>query len=147
MPDSHRQRMFFALLRTQARNFGVHFKKLIWCLRIERGEATGRKHSHALIAGLPPHSIHKKTCFAFKNLWEGLGGGMARVSVYSRSLAGADYILKGLETVQSRHAGDYYELTKFGGSCDVTLSESILRVIEGRRLIGQRRRPALRKAE
>ena len=147
MTEATRQRMFFALLRTQAGNFGVHFKQVIWCLRVERGEATGRKHFHALIAGLPPHSIHEKTCFAFKNLWERLGGGMARVSVYSRSLAGADYILKGLEAVQSRHAGDFYELTKFGGSCDVTLSESILRVIEGRRVIGQRRRPALRKAE
>ena len=40
-----------------------------------------------------------------------------------------------------------YELIPLGGSCDVTLSESILRVVEGRRLIGQRRRPALRRAE
>ena len=147
MADCRRYRMFFALLRTQAGNFGIHFRNLIWCLRIERGETTGRKHFHALIAGLPPHSAHTKMCFAFKNLWEKLGGGMARVSVYSRSLAGADYILKGLEAVQSRVAGDFYELTKFGGSCDVTLSESILRVIEGRRVIGQRRQQALRKAE
>ena len=28
MADVRRQRMFFALLRTQAGNFGVHFKKL-----------------------------------------------------------------------------------------------------------------------
>ena len=147
MSDDIRRSMVFAWLRKLGNNFRVHFKKIIWCLRAELGEATGRKHFHALIAGLPPHSIHTKTCFAAKNQWEQVGGGMARVSVYSRSLAGADYILKGLESVQSRHAGDFYELTKFGGSCDVTLSESILRVVEGRRLIGERRRPALRRAE
>lgn len=147
MSDDIRRSMVFAWLRKLGNNFRVHFKKIIWCLRAELGEATGRKHFHALIAGLPPHSIHTKTCFAAKNQWEQVGGGMARVSVYSRSLAGADYILKGLESVQTRHAGDFYELTKFGGSCDVTLSESILRVVEGRRIIGQRRRPALRRAE
>jgi len=149
LTDGTRLKMFFSLLRKQADNFGVHFKKIIWCLRAELGEATARKHFHALIAGLPAHSVHERTCFATKNLWESeeIGGGMARVYVYSRSLAGAAYILKGLEAVERRVSGDYYELTKFGGSCDVTLSESILRVVEGRRAIGKRRRQALRKAE
>jgi hypothetical protein len=139
MTDREWQRMIFAWLRKHADWFGRHFPELIWSLRAELGEATARKHYHALIAGLPPHSIHERTCFSSKNAWEGLGGGMARVSVYSRALDGVGYILKGLEEAQTRFAGDFYELTKFGGSCDVTLSKSILRVIEGRRQIGKRR--------
>jgi hypothetical protein len=139
MSDREWRVMIFAWLRKQAGGFGRHFPEMIWSLRAELGEATARKHYHALIAGLPPHSIHEQTCFASKNAWEGLGGGMARVSVYSRALDGVGYILKGLEEAQARSGGDLYELTKFGGSCDVTLSESILRVIEGRRQIGKRR--------
>ena len=33
LADAVRIKLFFALARTQADNFGVHFKKLIWCLR------------------------------------------------------------------------------------------------------------------
>ena len=46
--------MFVALVRTQARSFGVHFSEILWCLRRERGESTARWHFHAVIAGLPP---------------------------------------------------------------------------------------------
>jgi hypothetical protein len=53
LPDAVRIKMFFALMREQADNFGVHFKQMIWCLRTEAGEATGRLHLHAIIAGLP----------------------------------------------------------------------------------------------
>ena len=62
--------------------------------------------------------------------WERLGGGIARVSVYDSSLDGLDYILKGsglTESTAKRWAGDYHELSKFGGLCDVTLSESVCR--------------------
>ena len=41
----------------------------------------------------------------------------------------------------------YYETKKFGGNCDVMLSESIFRVLEGRRSIGERRRRGQRQAE
>jgi hypothetical protein len=51
LTDAVRIKMFFALMRIQAGNFGIHFKKTIWCLRSERGESTGREHLHALIAG------------------------------------------------------------------------------------------------
>ena len=56
LADAVRLKMFFALMREQAENFGVHFKKTIWCLRTEAGEATGRLHFHALIAGFPQHA-------------------------------------------------------------------------------------------
>jgi hypothetical protein len=82
LADGVRMKMFFALMRKQAKNFGVHFKKTIWCLRTEAGETTGRLHLHALIAGFPEHAVTKATCFSFMKLWEKLGGGMARVTVY-----------------------------------------------------------------
>ena len=80
-------------------------------------------------------------------IWEQLNGGMARVTLYSPLLDGVGYVLKGGEAEYKRAGGDYYETRKFGGRCDVTLSKSIFSVIEGRRLIGQRRRQGQRKAE
>ena len=147
LADAVRMKMFFSLMRKQAKNFGVHFKKTIWCLRTEAGEATGRLHLHALIAGFPEHAITTATCFSFMKLWEKLGGGMARVTVYSPSLDGVGYVLKGCEAEYQRVGGDYYETQKFGKRCDVMLSESVFRVVAGRRQIGKRRRPGQRKAE
>ena len=147
MADAVRIKMFFALLREQADNFGIHFKELIWCLRRENGELTGRGHLHALIAGLPPHALTTATCFSFMRLWERHGGGWARVTQYSPLLDGVGYVLKGCDAEYKRAGGDYYETRKFGGNCDVMLSESIFRVLEGRRQIGKRRRQGQRQAE
>ena len=132
--------MFVALVRTQAKNWNVHFKKVLWCLRRESGESTGRWHLHAVIAGLPP-SAGPRNCLALMSQWETLGGGMARVSRYDSSLDGLDYILKGsglTESKATRWAGDYHELAKFGHSCDVTLSESVIRYLGNRQQPGQR---------
>jgi hypothetical protein len=147
LADAVRMKMFFALMREKAENFGVHFKQTIWCLRTEAGEATGRLHLHALIAGFPEHAATTATCFSFMKIWERLGGGMARVSVYSPSLDGVGYVLKGCEAEYQRAGGDYYETQKFGKRCDVMLSESVFRVLAGRRQIGKRRRQGQRKAE
>ena len=147
LADPVRMKMFFALMRKQADNFGVHFKKTIWCLRMEAGEATGRLHFHALIAGFPQHAATTATCFSFMKIWEQLGGGMARVTVYSPSLDGVGYVLKGCEAEYQRTGGDYYETQKFGKRCDVMLSESVFRVLSGRRQIGKRRRQGQRQAE
>ena len=147
LTEAVRMKMFFALLRRQADNFGVHFKQTIWCLRQEAGEATGRLHLHALIAGLPSHAATVATCFSFMRMWEGLGGGIARVTRYSPRLDGVGYVLKGCEAEYQRAGGDYYETRKFGGNCDVMLSESVFRVLAGRRQIGVRRRQGQRQAE
>jgi hypothetical protein len=66
---------------------------------------------------------------------------MARVSVYNSSLDGLDYILKGsglTESTAERWAGDDHKLSKFGGSCDVTLSESVCRYLGNRNRSGWR---------
>src|ERR1035438_7303857 len=132
--------MFVALVRTQAKVWKLLFKRVLWCLRRESGESTGRWHLHAVIAGLPP-SAGPRNCLALMSQWESLGGGIARVSVYISSLDGLDYILKGsglTESRATRWAGDYHELSKFGGSCDVTLSESVCRYLGNRSRSGWR---------
>ncbi len=139
---------------------GLHFKRMLWCVRREKGDRTGRPHFHAVIAGLPSHFCNRMTCMAMANTWERLSGGHGRVSEYVATLDGIDYILKGKEmseSVASRWAGDYHELSKFGGSCDVTLSMSVIayldqRMSDGRRDKGhelwrQTRHPALSTAE
>ena len=134
--------MFVALVRTQARSFRVHFSEMLWCLRRERGESTGRWHQHAVIAGLPP-AAGARNCLALMSQWESLGGGIARVSQYDSSLDGLDYILKGsglTESKATRWAGDYHELSKFGGACDVTLSKSVCRYLGNRNRSGWRGR-------
>jgi len=103
-------------------------------------ESTGRLHLHAVIAGLPP-SAGPRNSLAIMSQWEALGGGMARVSVYNSTLDGLDYILKGsglTESTAKRWAGDYHELSKFGDSCDVTLSESVRRYLCNRSRSGWR---------
>jgi hypothetical protein len=147
LSDAVRIKLFFALMRRQADSFGVHFKQTIWCLRTERGETTGRIHHHALIAGFPKSALTTATCFSFMKIWEQLGGGMARVTLYSPRLDGVGYVLKGGEAEMRRAGGDFYETRKFGGRCDVMLSKSIFSVIEGRRSIGERRRRGQREAE
>src|SRR5262245_45524497 len=124
--------MFVALLRWQAKAFGVHFKSLVWCLRREQGGRTGRWHLHATIAGFP-HGPTARNCLALMSQWERLGGGIARASCYVASLEGFDYIMKGLGSSE-RFSKDYHELTKFGGSCEVTLSESAIPYVNRRRV-------------
>ncbi len=148
LADAVRLKMFFALMRKQADNFGVHFKKTIWCLRTETGEATGRLHLHALIAGFPQHALTTATCFAFMKIWEGPERRAWRAfTLYSPLLDGVGYVLKGCEAEYQRAGGDFYETQKFGERCDVMLSESVFRVLAGRRQIGKRRRQGQRKAE
>jgi len=149
--ENHCQRfgpsMFLALVRIQARSFGLHYRRMIWCLRREAGEGTGRLHYHAVIAGLPP-SAGERNCHAICSQWESIGGGIARVSVYNGSLDGIDYILKGsglTESTAKRWAGDYYELTKFGGSCEVTLSESLVQYLGNRQQAGPRGQEEIRR--
>jgi hypothetical protein len=140
-----RLKMFFALARTGAKNFGIHFPKLIWCLRSERGESTGRLHYHVLFAGFPKHALTTATCFSLMKQWEGFGGGIPRCSLYSSKLDGVGYVLKGCSNEFDRASGDFYEAKKFGLNCDVMLSESIFHVLKGRR--GYRRDAATRSTQ
>ena len=141
LPERIRLAMFFALARTTARNFRLHFTDLLWVLRQERGETFGRLHYHCLIAGLPSHGANWATCNSTEKIWTKFGGGHAKVSIYNPSLDGVDYILKHgdemARSLASRWAGDYHELTKFGSACDLMLSESVCKVCFQRQLVGR----------
>ncbi len=127
LPERVRLSMFFAWARTICGWHRVHFKRLVCCLRQERGEPLGRRHFHSLVSGSPRHVIHEDTCFAMKNEWEKLGGGMARVNPYDPTLNGEGYILKCLGVTSD--PGDVYESSKFGsGAAEVICSESVYRI-------------------
>jgi hypothetical protein len=63
LPERVRLQMFFAYLRQFCRQFGLKFPKLLWCLRQEQGELTGRRHFHYLIAGAAASLANLTTCF------------------------------------------------------------------------------------
>jgi hypothetical protein len=136
IPERIQVTMFFALLRQTACNSGVHFKSLLWCLRRERGEQFGREHFHAVIAGLPLWFVNWVTTERMCALWRRVGGGHSKVTLYNPQLDGVDYIMKGAESgsLATRYAGDYHELSKFGGSCDLTLAEAVIAFLDTRRL-------------
>jgi len=63
---------------------------------------------------------------------DNIGGGISRVFQYDASLTGAAYILKGLdsEVAKIRNDKNFYEARKFGGTCDLIISESLLSVLK-----------------
>ena len=127
--------MFFAPLRKAARAERMPFKRLLWCLRQERGEATLRRHFHFLLAGLPSDAISMRTCFALKNAWEDFRGDKAKVSVFDPALNSGQDLLKA-DSQSGDDAGDAYELAKFwGGSCDIMIAQSVWRLAKTRRLL------------
>lgn len=136
-------KIFFAMIREQAANFGVHFSSILWALRYEIGEQTGRPHFHALIAGLPNTAVHSATCFSFMRIWEKHRGGNARVRVYDPTLAGVEYVLKGVDEAFTTAGANWYELNKFGMRCDVMLSMSLIRLMQNRSRFGHRDRDGL----
>lgn len=124
--------MWYSLLRHTAKAQGVTFKKLLWCLRMEHGEATGRRHFHFLLAGLPSTALNLRTCFALKNGWESLfKGGMARVSVFDSRLDAGSYMTK---PDGFADPGDVYESVKFGsGTCSLMIAQAVWRFVEAKR--------------
>jgi hypothetical protein len=136
-PPSPRRQIcaFFAFAREAAHVSGVHFKRLMWCLRAETGEITGRDHYHCLLSVVGSKWVRLTTCFFLMNHWEKeLGCGHARVRVFQPALGGAAYTCKDL--AESLAGKDRYEFDKFFGTTTaLTLSESVFRFINRRQAI------------
>ena len=81
-----RHHMYYALIRQAAKKYRIPFSRLLWALREEAGEATGRLHFHFLLSGLDRRLFNRTTCFWLMDRWEQLGGGMARVTMYEPPL-------------------------------------------------------------
>jgi len=133
-----RQSLWFALLRDVAGWWRVDFRRLLWIRRSELGEMTERLHFHALLAGLPDAAVCRPTCFAIKNDWERLGGGMARVFVYAKDRNALAYMFP--EDFVAMQSAAQYEASKFGKHSSVTCSEGVLKLITVRQGGGRRLR-------
>jgi hypothetical protein len=131
LPERVRCTMFLSWARRAAELAGVSFKVLMWVLRQEAGEKTGRLHFHSLVAGVPPSCVTRTNCFRLMWHWEQVGGGIARVRAYDRALPGVSYVLKGI--MECFDGADAYEFSKFRSDASrVTLSDSTLRCIRAR---------------
>ena len=150
-PAANRLKLWFALLRNLAEWYDVDFSYLLWVLRIEQGEVTGRTHFHCLIGGLPKTAVrdqkkiqrengmwdvNNSTCHALEAKWGRLGlhendpqKRIARFSLYDAQLNGAGYLCKSLGVDDSRLTKDIYETSKFDwGDNELTLSDSVIKV-------------------
>jgi hypothetical protein len=128
LPERVRLSLYFALMRKVGKQFRVFFPSLLWCLRMEQGEMTARRHFHYLLAGLPRQVVNPASCFFQMQTWEKVGGGMARVHRFDSRLNGAGYILKCLG--ETTDPGDSYESAKFGGGhCQLMLSNAAEKVM------------------
>ena len=122
--------MFFSFVRETACDMKVYFPRLVWCLRLEKGEITGRWHFHFLMSGLSGH-VGKSLNFFLMDTWEKLGGGMARIYTFNPKLNGLGYITKCLS--EDTLGGHLYESAKFGfETSQLMLSHSAERIIAAR---------------
>lgn len=138
LPERVRLAMWFALMRRVASEFRVHFCRLPWCLRQERGEMFGRRHFHFLLTGLPRMNVTRTTCFYMMATWERVGGGMPRVRRFDHKRNGVDYVagcLGGLALCE-----DVYESAKFGDrSIELMLSDGLQKILRSITMRTERR--------
>jgi hypothetical protein len=115
-----------------AKHCQVPYKHLLLGIRGELGEKNGRFHLHCLVGGTNTRN-YESLCHYGEWLWKRSTGG-ARIDVrrYDRSQAGAEYICKCL-------GANAYELSKYNLALDVTLSDSVIRLITGIDSSGERR--------
>lgn len=129
------RKVVFGFLYQTARLADLPFRKLVFALRHEMGEKTGREHLHWLI-GSSEWSPSLSDCFRLNKLWESFPrAGMSRNHLFDARLNGIEYVTKCLSGSAFRDTlgGDFYEAGKFGGS-EVTLSNSLVRCVGGRRV-------------
>ena len=160
MPESVRRRYWFSFVRVVAGNFKRHFRRVLWLLRSEHGEQTGRFHYHALIGGLTPLSLTERDCLVMMSQWEHLRPlverigpdgerrklsrfcGMARIRVYSPGMDGLDYFVgcefltQGQFCWSPGSGANRYEAGKFGKADTVEISESCFSEMRARRSRG-----------
>jgi len=128
-PRSKRFNAVWRLMRYCAKKTGTDYRKMLVCVRTERGELTGRFHAHCLIGGINATNI-KTTCFVLRQQWKNLTGSLSIISPYDRAQAGPAYIAKCLTD------GQVYELGKFGGD-EIIVSASFRRAVRAQCLRGE----------
>ena len=113
---------------------GVPYNRLLLAVRAEYGEVGGRFHFHALVGGTNTRNAVSLSHMSEK-IWRRISNGaIAQSRPYIRSLAGADYICKCLDSGKNE-----YETGKYSLAETVTLSDSVFRLIRGIELSSARR--------
>lgn len=131
------RKIVFAHLYRAAKLLRIPFPRLVWALRVERGEKGGRLHYHCLLGGADGKRVTLATCFVLNSLWERLPrAGMARHRLFDRKQAGAVAYVASCLANGDTVGADFYESMKFGSiGSDVTLSNSLGRSVGGRRVV------------
>lgn len=156
-PSQDRARKYwFMLVRQIAEWSGLHFGDVLWLLRFELGETTGRGHYHALVGGLPHHVLYERLCKVIEQAWlhfrplvtayyrengkrkkEQVSKycGLADVRIYDPVLNALDYSCPsgqegGLYSDSSVNGANRYEANKFGGAAWVEYSLSLIRALD-----------------
>jgi hypothetical protein len=125
------------ILRHTAARAHRHFEQMETVTRGEFGELNSRFHVHTIIGNLGPIAMTAAFRLELMDYWEsarrnvgtlaGVQGDAARVWPYDSTLDGVKYVMKGLARYQFGDEARIYELSKFGLSDKVTLSNSLLR--------------------
>lgn len=137
--ETAQRKLVFAFLYEAAKIVEIPFGRLVWCTRRERGELGLRVHYHWLI-GAVEWTPCLAECFMLNKAWDDLPRcGFSRNHIFNPALNGVEYITKCLSAPNAAQpvssGGDYYEGEKFShGGAEVTLSNSLVRVVGGCRV-------------
>ena len=75
-----------------------------------------------------------RTCFALKNQWEALKGGLARVSLFEPRLDAGSYLTK--PPAGPADPGDSYGSAKFGSSaCSLMIAQAVWKFATSKRAV------------
>ncbi len=136
-PPIDQRKVLFGFLYQTAKMAGIPFRRLVWATRHELGERFGRAHYHWLL-GAEAWTPHLSEMFRLNALWDSFPkAGFARNHLFHPELNGVDYVCKCLSGLAfaGDAGGDFYEGSKFAlRSAEVTLSNSLLRIVGGRRI-------------
>ena len=105
------------------------YSQLLIALRAELGEQGGRFHFHYLLGGTQARN-EITLAHQLEHRWFGMfgQGAIAKCRAYDRSRAGVAYVTKCLS--QGTWGANEYELRKYNLADTVTLSRSVILVIE-----------------
>lgn len=130
-------RLVRRILRHTAARAHRHFEQIETVNRGEFGELKTRFHYHTVIGNLGPIAASASFRLELMKYWEqarfgvgtlaGVQGDAARVWPYNSTLDGVKYVMKGLARYEFANEAQIYELSKFGLTDQVTVSNSILR--------------------
>jgi hypothetical protein len=126
-------------LRKAARMSHVHFDRFDYVGRGEFGELGKRFHEHIMLGNLGSFSHSTSYLMELRAYWgqarfnvgsfAGVMGDICQVWPYDPASSGVGYILKGVERYEFCSEARNYELSKFGLTDQITVSDSLLKYV------------------